>query len=166
MKLPRTIRLDASDQQVFALPARPGEWAISGSFAFLEADLNRLETKEKMAFQCGWLGLESFGRSTLVEVAEIAEAEFFACVETLARHFVEHYGAPDLAAALPVARQELDDASGLCDHKVHSLLTVERFLDEDGQIHERFRVVTPQRAQDHARIWEIEGESGDESGES
>lgn len=160
MKLPRTIRLDASDQQVFAQPARPGEWAISGSFAFLEADPSRLEAKEKMAFQCGWLGLESFGRSTLVEVAEIAEAEFFACVEALARHFVERYGAPDLAAALPVARQELDYAAGLCDHKVHSLLTVERALADNGEIHERFRVVTPQRAQDHAKIWEIE--SGDE----
>lgn len=159
MKLPRTIRLDASDREVFETPAEPGEWAISGSFAFLESDLGALEGKAKMAFQCGWLGLESFGRSTLVEVAEISEADFFASVERLARHFVERYGAPDLAAALPVARQELDDAAGLCEHKLHSLLTVERGLDDEGQIHERFRVVTPQRAQDHAKIWEIENDA-------
>ncbi|MEX0921234.1 MAG: DUF6505 family protein [Rhodovibrionaceae bacterium] len=158
MKLPRTIRLDASDQEVFDYPARPGEWAVSGSFAYLGQDLSRLEGKQRLAFQSGWLGLESFGRATLTEVAEISEAEFFACVERLARYFVESYGAPDLAAALPVARQELDDAAGLCEHKVHSLLTVERGLDEHGEILERFRVVTPQRAQEHATIWSIEEE--------
>ena len=160
MKLPRSIRLDASDQEVFERPARPGEWAVSGAFAFLRSDVARLEGKARMAFQCGWLGLESFGRSTLTEVAEITEAEFFACVERLARHFVERYGAPDLAAALPVARQELDDAAGLCEHKLHSLLTVERTLDDKGEIHERFRVVQPQRAQDHAKIWDIEDDEG------
>ncbi len=156
MKLPRSIRLDASDQQVFAQPAPPGEWAVSGSFAFLEQDISRLEGKALLAFQSGWLGLGSFGRSTLAEVAEIGEAEFFACVEQLARHFVAHYGAPDLASALPVARQELEDAASLCDHKLHSLLTVERQLNEQGEIQERFRVITPQRAKDHAKIWTIE----------
>ena len=162
MKLPRTIRLDASDQEVFGHPAKPGEWAVSGSFAFLRTDVARLEGKARMAFQCGWLGLDSFGRATLTEVAEIGEAEFFSCVERLAQHFVEHYGAPDLASALPVARRELDDAAGLCEHKLHSLLTVERALDEDGEIHERFRVVQPQRAQDHAKIWEIEEDNGED----
>lgn len=161
MKLPRTIRLDASDQEIFELPARAGEWAVSGSFAFLRTDIAKLEGKPKMAFQCGWLGIDSFGRSTLAEVAEISEADFFSCVEHLARHFVERYGAPDLAAALPVARQELDDAAGLCDHKLHSLLTVERALDDAGEIHERFRVVQPQRAEEHAKIWEIEEEEED-----
>lgn len=162
MKLPRTIRLDTSDQEVFEHPARPGEWAISGSFVFLREDVAKLEGKARMAFQCGWLGIESLGWSTLTEVAEISEADFYACVERLARHFVEHYGAPDLASALPVARREIDDAASLCDHKVHSLLTVERTLDEEGEIHERFRVVTPQRSQDHAKIWTIEdeGETG------
>ena len=154
MRLPRTLRLDASDLQIFETAAAPGEWAVPGTFAFSEAEPEALSGKEKLAFASGWLGTESFGRSTLVEVAEIEEAAFFAVVERLARHFVENYGAPDLAAALPAARAEADYASGLCEHKLHSLLAVERSFTDEG-ISERFRLVQPERSGDHAKIWEI-----------
>ncbi len=119
MKLPRTIRLDSSDVQVFRHAAEPGEWAAPGSFAFLARDPADFDNKEKLAFQSGWLGLESFGRASLVVVAKIGEAEFFRLVERLARHFVEHFGAPDLAAALPAAREEADHAAALSEHKLH-----------------------------------------------
>ena len=154
MKFPRCIRLDASDAQVFSRAARPGEWAVPGSFAFADADPAALDGKARQAFGRGWLGTESFGHSSLVEVAEIDEAAFFQVVERLARHFVAAYGAPDLAAALPAARAEADDAAGLCDHKVNTLLALEREATEAGLV-ERVRVITPERAQDHARIWEI-----------
>ena len=36
MRFPRTIRLDASDERVFAQAAEPEEWAVSGAFAFAE----------------------------------------------------------------------------------------------------------------------------------
>ena len=58
------------------------------------------------------------------------------------------------AAALPAARAEADDAAGLCDHKVNTLLALEREATEAGLV-ERVRVITPERAEDHARIWEI-----------
>lgn len=154
MKFPRCIRLDASDAQVFHRAARPGEWAVPGSFAFADADPASLDGKQRQAFARGWLGTESFGHSSLVEVTEIDEAAFFQVVERLARHFVAAYGAPDLAAALPAARAEADDAAGLCDHKVHTLLALEREATEAGLV-ERVRVITPERAEDHARIWEI-----------
>lgn len=154
MKFPRTIRLDNSDLQVFHRAAAPGEWAVPGSFAFLERDPAGFDTKEQLAFRSGWLGTASFGRATLAEVAEIAEAEFFQVVERLAAHFVERYGAPGLAEALPAAREEADHAASLCDHKVHSLLAIERELGDAGIV-ERFRVVRPERAPDHARIWQI-----------
>lgn len=154
MKFPRCIRLDSSDLNVFHLAAEPGEWAVSGGFAFSDSDPAKLDKKDRLAFHSGWLGAESFGRSTLVEVVEIDEADFFRVVERLARHFVEAYGAPDLATALPAARAEADDAAGLCNHKIHSLLAVERELGETGLV-ERFRVIAPQREADHAKIWEI-----------
>ncbi|MGF1608205.1 MAG: DUF6505 family protein [Kiloniellales bacterium] len=159
MKFPRTIRLDSSDLQVFHTAAAPGEWAVPGAFAFHGRDPAGFDSKDTLAFKSGWLGTESFGHSTLVEVAEIEEAAFFQVVERLARHFVERLGAPDLAAALPAARQEADDAAGLCDHKTGSLLALERDWTDQGIV-ERFRVIQPSRAQDHARIWEIvdEGE--------
>ena len=157
MKLPRTIQLDRSDLEVFPRAAEPGEWAVSGGFAFADCDPARLDRKEALALRSGWLGTESFGRSTLVEVAEIEEAAFFQVVERLAAHFVAHYGAPDLVSALPVARDEVEHAASLCAHRVHTLLAVERELTDDGLI-ERFRTIRPRPEQDHARIWEIVAE--------
>ncbi len=158
MKFPRTIRLDSSDVQVFRHAAEPGEWAAPGSFAVLARDPAEFDNKETLAFQSGWLGLESFGRASLAEVAEIGEAEFFRLVERLARHFVEHYGAPDLAGALPAAREEADHAASLCEHKVHTLLALERELTDEGVV-ERFKVIRPSRTRDHARIWQLVPES-------
>lgn len=160
MKFPRTVRLDGSDLEIFETAAAPGEWAVPGSFAFADNEPERLERKARLAFAGGWLGTESFGWSSLVEVAEIDEADFFRLVERLARHFVEHYGAPDLGAALPTARSEADYAAGLCEHGVHTLLALERQVTEAG-IAERYRVITPSRAQDHAQIWTLtEDEEG------
>ena len=161
MKFPRTIRLDASDVYVFPVAAEPGEWAVPGAFAFAERHPATFDRKERLAFASGWLGTESFGRSSLVEVAEIGEQEFFAVVERLARHFVDCYGAPDLPAALPAARQEADYAAGLCQHKIHTLLAVEREMTEQGVV-ERFRVIVPSRTKDHAKIWEIVADDEDD----
>ena len=154
MRIPRVIRLDASDTRVFHTPATPGEPAVPGSFAFFDADPQSLDNKDQLAFSSGWLGTESFGRATFVEVAEIDEAEHAQMVERLARHFVEHYGAPSLAEALPAAREEADYAVELCEHKLHTLLAVEREMSEDG-IRERFKAIDPGRADEHAKIWEL-----------
>src|SRR3546814_1457671 len=94
MRLPRTLRLDQSDLRVFEHACEPGEWAVPGGFVFAAADPATLEGKAQLAFRSGWLGLASFGHATLVEVAEIAEPEFFALVERLARHLEADYGAP------------------------------------------------------------------------
>ena len=95
MKLLRTIRLDASDGFVFARAAAPGEWAVSGAFAFAHVDIQKLTGKARAAFRSGFLGIESLGWSTLVEVVEASETERDAAVERLARQLVDHFGAPD-----------------------------------------------------------------------
>ena len=163
MKFPRTIRLDASDLHVFPLAAEPGEWAVPGSFAFLGRGSEQFYTKERLAFRSGWLGTGSFGRASLVEVAEMGEAAYFQTVERLARHFVEHHGAPDLATALPAAREETDHAASLCEHAIHTLLALEREYGEAGLV-ERYRVIRPDRAVDHARIWQIVPDEEDSGG--
>jgi hypothetical protein len=154
MRFPRTIRLDASDDSVFEVAAQPGEWAVSGAFAFAESDPAALAGKARQAFTSGFLGIESFGWSTLVTVATIDPAAYEAVVTALARHFVECYGAPDLAAALPAARDEAAFAASLCEHKINTLLSVERSFGEDGIV-ERFRAIDPPREPAHARIWSI-----------
>ena len=141
MKLARIIRLDESDSHVFALPAESGEWAISGGFEFSDWTEDDLHGKARQAFANGWLGLESFGRGTFVAVARLDAAEMSRLEGALAGHFVSHYGAPDMQAALPVAREELRQMADLCaDLDENTLLCVSRSLTGSG-VRERFRII-------------------------
>ena len=90
MRLARTLRFDESDERVFGTAAEPGEWAISGAFAFSNWSEADLSGKARQEFANGWLGLESFGRATFVAVAAIEEAEYAALIDRLAAHFIEH----------------------------------------------------------------------------
>jgi hypothetical protein len=164
MRFPRTIRLDASDEQVFEHAAAPEEWAVSGAFAFADLPPEALCGKAAQAFASGFLGTRSFGWSTLVVVAEIGPDEFAGVVEALARHFVECYGAPSLEAARPAARAEAEFASGLCEHRVNTLLAVEREQSPDGIV-ERFRAIEPGRGRAHAKIWELIPDRADDPAE-
>ncbi len=146
MLLARTIRFDESDLNVFETPAAPDEWAVSGAFEFSNWTEDRLEGKARQAFANGWLGLESFGRSTFVAVAKAEPAERDLAVEALAAHFVARFGAPDLAAARPVAEDEIAFMAELCaDHEPNTLLVVERALTEAG-VKESFRAIKPRDA--------------------
>jgi hypothetical protein len=144
MKFLRTIRLDATDERVYERAARPGEWAVPGGFALSYSDIDpaALAGKHKQSLLHGFLGVESFGWSTLVSVAEITEEDYEEVVQRIARHFVERYGAPDLVAALPHARAEAEFAASLCTHPVNTVLTVEREVGPQG-IEERFKVMIP-----------------------
>lgn len=141
VKLARTVRFDESDDNVFHRPAAPGEWAVSGGFEFsnwTEADLTG---KARQAFANGWLGLDSFGRASLVAVAHVEPAEVDVLVRCLAEHFVDVYGAPSIEAALPAARAEIDHMQDLCeDPSPNAILVVSRELTESG-IREQYRAI-------------------------
>lgn len=149
----RTFRLDESDLHVFDNAAEPGEWAVSGAFAFADLPETMVTGKIKHAFARGILGTESFGWSTLACVAEIDTAAYEAVIERIADHFVAAYGAPDRENALPLARREAEFAAGLCEHQVNTLLAVRRSFS-DGSIVERFRIVRPPSPEIHARTRE------------
>ncbi len=145
-KLARVIRLDESDENVFAPAAEPGEWAISGGFAFSDITQDQLTGKTRQAFANGWLGLDSFGRATLVAVTPVTEPELAVLAKDLARHFVDRYGAPSVDAALPVAEEELRHMAELCDEQEpNTLIAIERTLEEVG-VRERYRPLKPQDA--------------------
>lgn len=146
MKLARVIRLDDSDLNVFDAPADPGEWAIPGTFAYSNWDEGDLVGKARQAFAHGWLGLDGFGRATVVAVAEITEAERSGLVERLAEHFRAAWGAPSLEAARPVAAEEIAHMIALCEeHPDNTLMLLERSLDPVG-VREKFRIVPPKGA--------------------
>jgi hypothetical protein len=146
MRLARTLRFDDSDERVFDPAAQADEWAISGSFEFSNWNEEMLTGKSRQSFANGWLGLESFGRATFVATAQIEQAEYNALIDSLAQHFVDHYGAPDFDAAHPVAEDELRFMLEMCeDHEPNTLLVVTREIVEAG-VSESFRAIKPQEA--------------------
>ena len=139
-KLLRTLRLDPSDTFVFERAAEPGEWAVTGSGLFVDADPEAMNAKARAAFRAGFLGLQSFGFSTLVEVAEIAPDERQALAEVFARGLVERLGAPSLEVALEAAQEELAFAASLCDHETGTVIAMRRTF-AGGEIREHFRTL-------------------------
>ncbi len=160
LRLPRTIRFDASDERVFERAAAPGEWAVSGAFAFADADPATLDGKARQAFRSGFLGTASFGWSTFVAVAEITPEDFGRVTEALAAHFCAAYGAPSLQAAREVAHREVRFAADLCAHPINTLLAVQREFGPAGIV-ERFRTIERKSSGGHARIWAIELDKDD-----
>ena len=154
MRFPKTIRFDVSDEQVFERAAEPDEWAVSGAFAFADVDPGSLSGKRRQAFRSGFLGTRTFGWSTFAVVAEISADELEAVLNGLAHHLLEHYGAPSVEAACAAARSETGFAAGLCDHKINTLIAVERELGPKGIV-ERFRTIEPASHGAHAKIWTI-----------
>lgn len=146
MKLARAIHFDESDTHVFHSAARTGEWCISGGFEFSNWGESDLTGKARQAFANGWLGLETFGRVTLVAVTPALAHEVEALTEALAAHFVTYYGAPSIEAARPVAAEEISQMAELCaDHDDNMLVSVARELNEAG-VHEAYRAFQPQQA--------------------
>jgi hypothetical protein len=140
LKLPRTIRLDPSDTFVYPRAAEPGEWAVTGTFLFFGADPARLAGKERQAFRAGFLGVDSFGWSTLVVVTEATADERAAAVDRLAEQLVAHCGAPNLGMARAAAEEEITFAQSLCDHDANTLLGLQRTCEGEG-VRETFRTL-------------------------
>ena len=160
MKLLRTIQLDASDSFVFDRAAAPGEWAVSGAFAFLNRDIPTLRGKTRTAFRAGFLGIGSLGRSTLVQIVDATEQDHADVVELLAAQLVREFGAPDLASAREAAREEVAFAASLCDHPDGVIVAVTRSV-EGGSIREAFRSLRP-AAQSPLRAFSFVGIAGEE----
>jgi hypothetical protein len=139
-RLPRTIRLDASDTVIFDQAAEPGEWAVPGGFAFWDEETAHMSGKRRQAFRGGFLGLGSFGWATLVEVAEASADERATALAALAAHIHLVHGAPDEAAARAAAEEELAFAEQLCDHPPGTVLALTRSI-EGGEQRERFRTL-------------------------
>jgi hypothetical protein len=166
VKLLRTIRLDPSDTFIFPVAAEPGEWAVSGAFVFAETDLETLQGRERAAFRAGFLGVGSFGWSTLVQIVDTDAAGHDAAVALLARGLSERFGAPDLAAARAAAQEEIAFAASLCNHPAGTLIAMHR-TEEDGAIREAFRTLRPAAGPTPGRVFEfVEVEGEDEPGET
>jgi Family of unknown function (DUF6505) len=161
MKLLRTIRLDASDTFVFEKAAEPGEWAVSGAFAFWNRDAASLEGRARSAFRSGFLGVSSLGWSTLVQIVAANDKDRRDVVDTLARQLVSGFGAPTIEDALAAAEEEVAFAESLCSQPKDTLVAVHRTF-EDGAVKESFRTLRPRNGPKPVRafsFFEVEGET-------
>ncbi len=153
MKLAKTIRFDKSDLNVFEIVSDEGEWAVSGAFEYSKDTISSLKGKRKQSFANGFLGLNSFGRSTLVTVTSINKDEKILLINNLANYFVKSYGAPSFNLAYPVAKDEIKFMMDLCQNqKLGTLLAVNRKFETDG-IHESFSHLPKPDACSNQKIW-------------
>jgi hypothetical protein len=147
VKLLKTVRADNSDTFVFEKAAEPGEWAISGAFLFANLDPATMKGKPRAAFRSGFLGIGSFGWSTLAQIVELSEEQRFTALEQLAARLLERCGAPDLATARAAAEEEIAFAASLCAHPPGMLIAVSRRYENEA-IRESFRTL---QANSHAK---------------
>lgn len=152
MKLLRTIALDPSDTFVFDVPAEPGDWAVSGAFRFCDRDPAKLSGKDRSAFRSGFLGVQSWGWSTLAQIVHATEYDRRTLVELLARQLVERFGAPDLEAARLAAEEEVAFVQSLCTHPISTLIAVHRSAS-DGEVRESFRRLQLKEGQGHGKAF-------------
>ena len=160
LKLLRTIALDASDSFVFEVPAVSGEWAVSGAFCFCDQDPAKLSGKARAAFRSGFLGVQSWGWSTLAQIVPASEEDCQSLIEVLARQLVDRFGAPDIAVARTAAEEEVAFVQSLCTHPISSLVAVHRSA-RDGEVHEAFRKLQLREGQGHGKAFsfmEVEDE--------
>ena len=155
MKLARTIRFDPSDLNVFPVAAEEGEWALVGTFCFADIAPDALTGKVKQAFSNGFLGIASFGFSTLVSVVKASEEDVASLTETVATAFVERLGAPDMSVARAAATEEIAFMAELCaQHKSGTLLAIQRKIGETG-ITESFRSLAKADSCAEQKIWTV-----------
>lgn len=143
-RLLRTIRLDQSDGVIFAPAAEPGEWAVPGTFVFAGCKVEEMGRKDQIAFRSGFLGITSFGWSTLTVVTEARGNDRAEAVAGLAHQLVTHLGAPSLDVAMPAAEEEIALAEDLCKgHDEGTLVALHRRMDDTGALREQFRTLKP-----------------------
>jgi hypothetical protein len=152
VKLLRTIALDPSDTFVFDVAAEPGDWAVSGAFRFYDRDPAGLTGKDRSAFRSGFLGVQSWGWSTLVQIVQATEDDRLRLVELLATQLVDRFGAPDSATARAAAEEEVAFVESLCTHPVSTLIAVHRSA-ADGDVRESFRKLKLREGSSHSRAF-------------
>jgi hypothetical protein len=142
-RLPRTIRLDASDRRGLRPAAEPGEWAVPGTFLFWgQAPESLAASSDRLPL--GLSGGGSFGHSTLVVVQEATMAER---ARRWSRRWRPRAGRPSGRARhrhrRPAAEEEVALAESLCrDHAPNTLIALHR-QQEGGEIREQFRTLRP-----------------------
>jgi hypothetical protein len=126
-KLLRAVRLDDSDDHVFAgAAAKEGEPVVTGGFAGPES---------------AFLAVASKARCTIAEVREVTEDELEAEIEACAWALVRGWNAPSWEAARTLAEDEIRHTAEVCESLAPEVwITVQRTETPDGNLEEQYSV--------------------------
>ena len=141
-KLPKVVRLDESDLQVYEHAAEPGEWAVPGSFEFINDSIESLTDKRLQAFRSGFLGIKTSGRSTLVAIDTLDPDEYQNAINQLTVNILSNHGISDRSTALNMATEEIRYAETLCEYDAGTILALDREFTSD-EIKESFKKFVP-----------------------
>jgi hypothetical protein len=134
-KLLKAVRLDDSDDRLFAThgAAREGEWMVSGGYAV--CDFNRAPHCEPRCWcESSFLAIGSRARCTIAEVTEVSEETREEAIEKLAWHLIKAWGAPSYELARTVAEDEVRHTEEVCETLAPEVwITVKRTPRDDGE---------------------------------
>ncbi|HYC35984.1 MAG TPA: DUF6505 family protein [Usitatibacter sp.] len=141
-KLLRAVRLDDSDDHVFAGcgAARDGEWVVSGGYAV--CDFEKAPRCEPACHcESSFVALGARSRCTIAEVVEASDDELEQQVDALAWHFVRAWNAPSYQAARILAEEEVRHTAEVCETLAAEVwITVRRRLGAQGELEEQYSV--------------------------
>ncbi len=141
MKFLKAVRLDASDEKIFAPEgaAEDGEWLTSGGFAVCDLSGGQHRRPHCHCLD-SFVAVGSLKRCTIAEVTQIGEPEYRQVVELMVRFFMDGLGAPSEEAAREVAEEEAAYTAQLCEgFDTGVWITVSREPNEQG-LGEHYRV--------------------------
>jgi hypothetical protein len=107
MKFLKAVRLDDSDARIYAEEcgaAEDGEWVVSGGYAV--CDLAMGHRRSPCHCNTSFIAVESHGRCTIAEVADIDSGTYAHLADQLAQYFLNDLGAPTPESAREAADDE------------------------------------------------------------
>lgn len=141
-KLPKVVRLDDSDLEVYEHPADAGELAVPGGFEFLNDSIESLTGKRLQAFLNGFLGIQTSGRSTLVAITSLDHDEYQNAINQLTVNILSNHGVTERSLALNIATEEIRYAESLCEYEEGTILALDRDFSKE-EIKESFKKFVP-----------------------
>lgn len=133
-KLLRAVRLDDSDEHVFAGcgAAVDGEWVVTGGYAVCDfANSPRCDP----ACHCdsSFIALASRARCSIAEVVDVPETGTEEQIDALAWYLVKGWGAPSWGVAREIAEEEIRHTAEVCETLAPEVwITVRRTPRGDG----------------------------------
>ena len=134
-KLLRAVRLDDSDEHIFAAcgAAKDGEWVVTGGYAVCDF-ANAPRCNPVCHCQASFVALASRARCSIAEVVDVPDTAIEEQIDALAWHLVKDWKAPSWEVARSIAEEEVHHTADVCETLSPELwITVKRTPQQGGE---------------------------------